>query len=89
MLKMKVVFTGEGRDSHGMPEPYHAYYIVSSPGKLQGAGQATVDPLSEGSSIAQTNFVVDSGGEKAALEKALKAIRAEPCNKGLKENQGI
>lgn len=92
MIKSVVKFWGGALDNFGMPANYFSYWIVASPwDQAEDAGVATIVPLG-GSTVAssingapiQSHYPVLSGGELAAYEKALTALKGVSVHAGLK-----
>ena len=86
MIKAVVKFWGAQQNQFGMPVPYHSYLVVSSPWQTPDSGIASVVPLSTGAPLSNQHFPVLQGGERGAFEVALKALKSEPGNMGLKQH---
>lgn len=91
MIKAVVHFFGPDTDKYGMPLPYFAYWIVASPWQTRDSGVASIVPLaagqvvvsSDGTSVSPHHPVL-TGGEEAAFEKAIQALKNAAAHAGLK-----
>ncbi len=79
-----------------MPNPYYSYLVVASPWQTSQSGIASIVPLSgsnvvsnSGTAPVNSNHVDMSGGEKAAYDKAVKALKDAPSHKGLSFHEHI
>ena len=83
MMINHIIFWGAQDDAHGTQTPRHSYLVISSPYIDPGTGIASVLPLTEGATFTDRYFIVEDGGESAAMEAAIKALEAEPANSRL------
>jgi len=83
MIKAVVKFWGPTRDAFGMPVPYLSYLVVASPWQSASDGVASVVPLSANSPMANQHYPVLQGGERAAFDAALTALKSLPGNTSL------
>lgn len=90
MIKSVVKFFGDSTDPHGMPVPYYSYLVVSSPWQTQGSGVASIVPLADGNVVSNSGAaavnqhqIAMSGGEKAAYEKAVNALKSAATHANL------
>jgi len=90
MIKSVIKFFGTARNANGMPDPYFSYLVVASPWQDNGSGIATIISLSESSVLSIANpatvnphHVELSGGEKAAYDKAVGALKVASLHAGL------
>ena len=83
MIKAVVKFWGTQNNQFGMPIPYHSYLVVASPWQSATDGVASVVPLSANAPLANQHYPVLQGGERAAFEAAISALKGESGNAGL------
>lgn len=83
MIKAVVKFWGNQKDNYGMHTPYHSYFVVASPWQAVQDGVASVVPLSIGAPLSRQHYPVTQGGERAAFDAAIAALKNEASNKGL------
>ena len=91
MIKAVVKFFGRDLDNYGMPIPYYAYWIVASPWQAQDSGVASILPLSTGPAVVVSStgkpvpqhHIAMSGGEKAAYDNAIGALKGAAAHLGL------
>jgi|GEM_PF-3285079 len=84
MIKAIVHLWGQERDIYGMPVPYHGYLVVASPWQSAGSGLASVVPVSgQPPQKLSFNFPVLQGGERAAFDAAIHALKSHPAHSGL------
>ncbi len=83
MIKAVVKFWGPQTNQFGMPTPYHSYLVVASPWQTATDGVASLVPLSTGAPLSNQHFPVLQGGERAAFDTAITALKAEKANVGL------
>ena len=83
MIKAVVKFWGAKQDTYGMPIPYHSYLVVASPWHSANDGVASVVPLSTAAPLTTPHYPVLKGGERAAFDASIAALKNEPKNKGL------
>jgi len=83
MIKAIIKFWGAEQDEYGMPIPYHSYLVVASPWHSANDGVASVVPLSTGAPLSKPHYPVLKGGERAAFDAAVAALKDEPQNEGL------
>ncbi len=83
MIKAVVKFWGATQDEYGMPIPYHSYLVVASPWYSADDGIASVVPLSAIAPLTKPHYPVLKGGERAAFDAAIAALKNEVKNKGL------
>jgi hypothetical protein len=90
VIKASVKFWGQERDSHGMPDSYRSYFVLSSPWQDPDSGVASVFCISGAEQPPQRNVWVEKGGERAAYNKAVATLKLLPENSGLKcrEDEG-
>ena len=83
MIKAVAKFWGATKDAYGMPIPYHSYLIVASPWNGTNGGVASVVPLSTSAPLSTPHYPVLNGGERAAFDSAVKALKEETANSSL------
>ncbi len=83
MIKAVVKFWGEDRNQSGMPVPYYAYLVISSPWQTEACGIASVVPITEGAPLSKRHFIAESGGERAAFIAAIGCLKSESGNRDL------
>ena len=87
MIKSVVKFFGTGTDQFGMPHPFYSYLVVASPWQAKDSGVATILPLTQpnvvSASTTAPHHVAMAGGEQAAYDKALAALKEAPEHAGL------
>jgi hypothetical protein len=83
MITARVTFYGATKNNFGMPDPYHSYFVVSTPWQTAGSGIASVVSLSSGAPLTRQHFPMQQGGERAAFDEAITALAAEAGNHGL------
>lgn len=83
MIKAVVKFWGASKDTYGMPVPYHSYLVVSSPWNSSNDGIASVVPLSSAAPLTTPHYPVLQGGERAAFDAAIAALKGMHGNRGL------
>jgi len=80
MFKAIVTFFGDNLDAFGMPDPFYSYLVVVSSWKTPYSGVASIVPLSLEAPLSRNHFLVTIGGERAAFDAAIAALKAEPGN---------
>lgn len=80
MITAKILFTGNAQDG---TELYRSYYLVADDDGNRGPGKSSVIPMSAGATLPETDhFNVKTGGQKAAIELAIKFWLHFPAMKG-------
>jgi hypothetical protein len=81
MITAKIRFTGIAQDG---AELYRSYYLVADDDGNRGPAKSSVIPMSAGATMPETDhFNVKTGGQKAALDLAIKLLTELPGNQGL------
>src|SRR3546814_7284406 len=77
-----------------MPDPYYSYLVVASPWQASDSGIASIVPLAQSDVVSNSNLapvnrnhVEMAGGEKAAYDKAVKALKAASPHSGLSRSE--
>ena len=96
MIKSVVKFFGTAMDQYGMPDPYYSYLVVASPWQTNDSGIASIVPLAQSNVVSNSvaapvnpHHVEMAGGEKAAYDKAVNALKAAPPHAGLSFHEHI
>jgi len=86
MNKAIVTFFGKKVGQHGMPTPYHSYFVLSFGWDTEETGVASVIALSPDAPAPNPpHKLTRSGGKQRAFEKMLGVLRNLPENKDLME----
>lgn len=81
MISAKICFTGNTHDGSVM---YRSYYLVADDDGNRGPGKSSVIPMSVDAGLPEMDhFSVKTGGQKAALDLAVKLLSELPGNQGL------
>lgn len=81
MITAKICFTGNAQDG---TELYRSYYLIADDDGNRGPGKSSVIPMSAGATLPETDhFNVKTGGQKAAIDLAIKLLAELPGNEGL------
>lgn len=96
MIKSVIKFFGTKTDQYGMPDPYYSYLVVASPWQTNDSGIASIVPLA-GSNVVSNSVTAPvnshhldiSGGERAAYDKAVKALKDAPSHKDLSFHEHV
>lgn len=96
MIKSVVKFFGSRTDAYGMPEPYYSYLVVASPWKTNDSGIASIVPLTQSNVVSDAysapvhlHHMELAGGEKAAYEKAVNALKAAEAHADLSFHEHV
>ena len=83
MIKAVVKFWGHEKNGFGMPVPFHSYLVVASPWQTPNGAVASIVPISADAPMSSGHFPVQQGGERAAFDAAVAALKADPRNSNL------
>jgi hypothetical protein len=96
VIKSVVKFFGTETDEFGMPNPYYSYLVVASPWQTNDSGVASILPLTQSNIVSNSasaplnpHHIEMKGGERAAYDKAIKALKAAVPHHGLSFHEHI
>jgi hypothetical protein len=91
-LMATITFSGSGH-RHGMPDPYHSYFVVASTaatmthsGQVSSGASASITPVLGDAAGPEQYLFVPNGSPAEALELARTTLRSLPQNHGLRED---
>ena len=74
-LRQTATFFGEMHASDGMPDPWHHYLLLASPGPTNEFCTVSVIPLTRGTPAEVTMQFIEKGGPDDGLARAVRELR--------------